>query len=212
MLGEGNKGWFPTLARDAVFRPMRDSALGRGLKVGELVWGLYGASCTWFPASVETVNEDGTYDLFYPLSSRALQEAKLIASSGALLSLPSQAPSEYIPAKPGLDERETLSQVFDLIDAENGGTGSVEVKTLISALKSLAFDRIVNTSVSLSIVFPPEGGSDILQNKLGELCALAEGNGDPNHITKLLFIEYCMVASDFSIFNSGPEMEMNMRR
>lgn len=205
ILGEGSKSWFATRSREEIYRNTRDAFIARRILRGDLVWGLYGASCTWLPATVERANSDGTFDLVYPMNARELRDAQVRATSRELLSLPSMEPKrEHIP-RPDDSERDAVAHAFDLVDEEL--TGAVEPQQLLSALKSQRFEKIIKGSLSLYIIFGVMGGSESLESNLINACAEVSGgagSGEANGgtlIEKDAFVEYCMAIADLGTFN-----------
>jgi hypothetical protein len=197
ILGVGNKAWFADMARDSIYRTSREAYLARRLNRGDFVWGLYGASCCWLPATVTRANDDGTFDLAYPLSSRGLQDARVAASSKELLQLPSMERTREHNPRPESDERTAVAFAFDLVDEERAG--AVEPQQLLSALKSPRFEKIVKSSAALYLVFGALAGAESLEKNLVDTCSGLHAGG---LIEKDAFVEYCMVATDLSTFNA----------
>jgi hypothetical protein len=194
ILGVANKSWYAEQSRECVYRTTREAYIARRINRGDFVWGLYGAGCVWLPATVERANTDGTFDLSYPLSSRGLHEARLIASSKELLNLPSNDLVHSFAPRPYKNEEEICGYAFDLVDHEQ--VGAVEPQHLLAALKSNSFEKIVKSSASLYVIFG--SGSNVLEQNLVESCLSLGGNG---LIDRSVFIEYCLIAADMSTFN-----------
>lgn len=197
ILGVGNKAWFADMARDCIYRTSREAYLARRLNRGDFVWGLYGASCCWLPAAVTRANDDGTFDLAYPLSSRGLQDARVAASAKELLNLPSMERTREHNPRPESDERAAVAFAFDLVDQERAG--AVEPQQLLSALKSPRFEKIVKSSAALYLLFGALAGAESLEKNLVDACSGLQAAG---LIDKDAFVEYCMVATDLSTFNA----------
>lgn len=77
MRGAGmNKSQFAEYARRLQYCSLRDAIILREVQKGDLVWGLYGGACEWLPASIEAVNDDGTFDLRYLLTEQDILTVK----------------------------------------------------------------------------------------------------------------------------------------
>ena len=63
----------------------RDLALHDQLHVGDTVWTLYKDGSQWQPAIIETVNDDYTYDVRYPMSQDELRSARKTSASNKIL-------------------------------------------------------------------------------------------------------------------------------
>jgi Ca2+-binding EF-hand superfamily protein len=160
-----DKGSFAKAGHNLIndFLPERDCARSRQIAVGDCVWSLHNNGVVWLQAVVEKVNTSYeetavpangghyTYDLWYPLNEVDLQLIKQTTASRKLLSLPSQQDNEAYCPKPFLEERKACSFAFDLVDEE--GNGYAELNKLIYCFQSPEFKKIVETSLSLTIIF-----------------------------------------------------------
>mmetsp|Transcript_9123 Transcript_9123/g.9184 ORF Transcript_9123/g.9184 Transcript_9123/m.9184 type:complete len:689 (+) Transcript_9123:153-2219(+) len=143
-------------------RPLRDAYLSRSLAQGDCVWGMIAGACVWLPAVVEAVNENGTYDLSYPLTLAALHQAKVMATSRELLSLPIQPSEKMLVPRPFKTEKEVCSYVFDVIAGSSSTKPNDTLNSirLQSALQSDAYREVVRTSAALSLLV---GGAEEYQ-------------------------------------------------
>ncbi len=227
-LSEGNQGWFAELARQQTNRAIREARLKRSIGTGDLVWALYGAACRWLPATIERVNGDGSYNVSYPLSMRGMQEARLMASSRELLQLPSHEPDTLNPrGGETSDERVVLNKVFDMIDLEvniafsgnsnqnspgsdnNEGTrGKVKFNFLMNLLTSPRYSRIIRTSAALNFLFSDLDGGNGSESEgsgghLNQFHQVLQDacSDDQDYVSKVNFVEFCLVAADIAFFN-----------
>lgn len=189
----GFKAVFAEEQRRRHNRACRDAFLFRSLSQGDCVWGLIGGAAMWLPAVVEMVNEDGTYDLSYPLTLAALQQAKVMATSRELLALPVQPSSPMLTPKSFRGERDVCAYAFDLIaggSSSSSPTDVVDAQKLWGALRSPKFSSIVRSSAALSQVV--SGATMYNFIKSDEFLALfLEEFADQGRVKKIDFIDYC---------------------
>lgn len=131
-LGEAVSG----LQRRAYFR--------RVLRSGDLVWALYGGGCTWFPAVVEDVRQDGAYRLKYLFTAGAIK--KKARASMRYLRQPNamDIQKKLTPA----DETQICAFVFDQLNT--AGSGRMDGQELLISLQSTACAGLVKASVVIS--------------------------------------------------------------
>lgn len=154
----------------------REYYLSRKINIGDTVWGLHQHGILWLPAvvrSIKLVNNENTdsnssknsdsdsayghyvYELWYPLTEVDQQRARALTASKQLLALPSQQDVSKLHPKPFNTDRQACAYAFDMID--NTGAGSVSLFKLVAALLSPEFQQLVNTSLSLKIIFGNDG-------------------------------------------------------
>lgn len=198
------KPQYAELARKIQYRSHRDCRLLREVKAGDLIWGLYGGACEWLPASIEAVNEDGTFDVKYLLTETEIQAARAATTARKLLKAGINEDKEISMEPLQFDnERQLVEHVFDLIDESR--TGAVDVNELLEQLQSTKFEKVVHTSSCLSLLI--EADVDILEELL-QASAGASGLLESNDSTegvkmmsKLEFVEFCEVLADIRVFN-----------
>ena len=107
------KPQYAELARKIQYRSHRDCRLLREVKAGDLVWGLYGGACEWLPASIEAVNEDGTFDVKYLLTETEIQAARAATTARKLLKAGINEDKEIsMEPLPFDNERQLVENVF----------------------------------------------------------------------------------------------------
>ena len=197
-----SKHQFAELTRKIQYRSHRDSRLMREVREGDLVWGLYGGACEWLPASIEAVNDDGTFDVKYLLTETEIQAARAATISRKLLTAASSDEKEISLEPLHFDnEKQLVEKVFDLIDESK--VGVVNAKELLEQLQSTKFEKVVHTSSCLSLLI--EADVDILQDLL---LASAGCSGSTElredgvkMMSKVEFVEFCSVLADIRVFN-----------
>ena len=196
------KHQYAELARKIQYSSHRDCKLMREVREGDLVWGLYGGACEWLPASIEAVNEDGTFDVKYLLTESDIQAARAATTSRKLLSVAFNDEKEISLAPLQFDEeRQLVEKVFDLIDESK--TGFVNVNELLEQLQSTKFEKVVHTTSCLSLLI--EADVDILEELLIKSAGCSEPSVDNSDgvkmISKVEFVEFCEVLADIRVFN-----------
>jgi len=157
ILGEGlpGSGWYAMQARKELDSSERAAALHRMINVGDCVWGLHGGGVVWLPAIVTAINEHDanagvSYDLSYFMTHQELQHSRVLASTRQLVVLPSEAATPVLAPKPFQTERQVCDRVFDLINIDK--VDSIQAHVLIEALKSKMLEKVVRSSVALSMI------------------------------------------------------------
>ena len=177
--------------RDLLSKPSRDAWLSRVIGVGDCVWGLIPGHCMWLPAVVDAANEDGSYDLSFPLTAAALSEAQALTASRQLLAFqqPTKTTTEAHCPRPFRSEREVCGYVFDLI-AEKAT--EIDGSKLFYLLKSELFRTLVSTSQALEIVV--FGGQVMGLPKADDLLVafIQECNYGKDLVGKASFIEFSL--------------------
>ena len=121
-LGNIHKSQFAEYARRLQYRSLRDANLLREVKKGDLVWGLYGGACEWLPASVEAVNDDGTFDLKYLLTEEEVHLAKTATTSRRLLGhIAKEERDLTLEPLSVRDEGQLAERIFEMIDTGKSG-------------------------------------------------------------------------------------------
>lgn len=174
-------------------RSCRDAFLSRSLSQGDCVWGMIGGAGVWLPAVVEMVNDNGTYDLSYPLTLASLQQAKVMATSRELLALPTQPAGPMVTTKAFSSEKDVCTYVFDLVasgDSNGPPVDTVDAQKLWNALRSPKFSNLVRTSVALSLVV--SGAKQYNYSQPDEFLAIffREFTVD-GRLRRIEFVDYC---------------------
>eukprot|EP01036_Dinobryon_divergens_P036013 gene36013-46790_t len=113
--GRAFKFYYAEETRKSQHRGLRDAYLSRVLAQGDCIWGMVGGTCMWLPAIIEAIRPNGSYDLSYPLTLGALQQAKVLATSRELLALPSQPASAALNSRPFRTEKEVCEYLFSMV-------------------------------------------------------------------------------------------------
>jgi hypothetical protein len=149
LLGEYKEGCYAAQSRFVLHRNDRIASVSRQLSIGDIVWGLHGRGVVWLPAIVNEIH-DHTYDVSYFITQISFMKGKVAAETKPLLSLPSMSNSTIMIPSNSSNETEIVKTVFDLIDIDK--TSKLLTKTLITALQSSVMEKIVRTSVALSML------------------------------------------------------------
>lgn len=183
----------------------RRAHLRRFLRVGDLVWGLFGNGVTWFPAVIEEVCTDGTYHLSYPLSAKRIKQ--VAHKTITFLRSTMVAPKNEGKIKPvPFDEGKICECVFDIID--EGKQGQLECQFLLEQLAAHRFSDIVKSSLAIatlvlddraSLLVAPSERKSLHQIILQLYYDKAELNG--GMITRVDFIEIGLIAVDLIAYN-----------
>jgi len=208
--GCGYERFHASQSRDTcISRLSRSFNLRRVLSQGDCVWGRLGGLGVWFPAVIDCMHSDGTYDLNYPLGSTALQQARVLSTSRQLLHLTVPPRGvDIIAPKPFRTDQEVLNFLFDAIasEVEKSCEGSGYDSTAVDAVAFRhhicrpKYRLVVSSSLSLSSLL--YGGlrcglsaADSLLHVMNECCCF---NGC---IDKTKFIDFCLCLSDFCEMN-----------
>ena len=207
--------YYAEQSRNALFRSQRDSIITYHIKKGDLVWGLYAMACEWLPAEVREVNNDGTYDLKYLLTEAEITIIRNNTASRKLLYSPPNEDEFFLDMSDVINDKRLVEKAFDIIDT--GKLGYLNTQYLLDKLKDTFFEKIVQASVSLSLLLHYEqisfqkiliecGGkcSDLISrtnlNNNSPTYSEEEIN-NPNNIYKEEFIAFCTILSDIMVFN-----------
>jgi len=205
--------YYAELSRNALFRSQRDSIITYHIKKGDLVWGLYAMACEWLPAEVREVNNDGTYDLKYLLTEVEITIIRNNTASRKLLYSPPSEDEICLDMSDVINDKRLLEKTFDIIDTDK--LGYLNAHYLLDRLKDSFFEKIVQASVSLSLLLHYEqinfqkfliecSGkcSDLISStNLNNISPTYPEEINPNIIYKDEFIAFCNILSDIMVFN-----------
>lgn len=206
--------YFATLARDHRLSSLSKSAGGlqRVVKVGDIVWSLYGNGVTWFPAIVTSKNDaDGTFDLSYPLNTDEFHQMGMELASKEIIdnykknnqtfinktskknnidsSANSNADVVVIPPKCLTDDVAYYKYVFHLIDTV--GHDVLDSQLLIDQLRSTAFSDIIKSSLALQMLLSDDGVGN---------CLFVDLLTCNSQTTEVEFVEVCCTLNEIASY------------
>jgi hypothetical protein len=171
---------------------VRRARLARVLEVGEVVWTLYAEGVVWFPAVIEEICTDGSYNVTYPLSATKIKARRKMRNNvSQTIGLNStEFKAKTIPA----DEDKVCEYVFDLIDENK--TGEMDCQYLLNRLRSDVFTDVVKSSVALGTLILDDNAplnvsteNQTSFHQIGLQLYYDKASFNNDKITKLEFIE-----------------------
>ena len=82
---EGNNIEFAAQARMQHSKCCRDEEISKSAIIGDVIWALHNGGVRWMPAVIENINEDGTWNIKYPLSQVQLRGYRKKAKGNEIL-------------------------------------------------------------------------------------------------------------------------------